>query len=177
VTSGGYTLKLELKSKAAASTATVTAINLTSKAGAAVTTSGKLQDGAKIDTSFAQNSSVACFPATENVNFNGNHVVYRTTIPSETDMTITATPSDPKLDISLYAYMVAANDTTSVPPNVPSAVTCSTGYDAKHDSNPGVAETAKLTATTHSYTVYIGVAGANGTTSGSFDLKVENKAR
>lgn len=177
VTSGGYTLKVELKTKAAAPTAVLVPIALESKADGVVTAKGKLDGGAKVDLKFASNSSVACFPATENLNFDGNHVLYRTTIPPYSDMTITATPSDPKLDVSLYAYMVSATDTKTIVPNVPSAVTCEAGYDAKTDANPGKPETVKLNALKNPYAVYIGVAGAKGTTSGAFDLKVEIKPK
>lgn len=172
VTSGGYTLKVELKTAVPVVSAVLVPIALTG--GAA---SGKLEDGGKIDLGFAAKSSVACWPATENVNFNGNHVVYRTSIPPYSDMVITATPKDPKTDLSVYAYMVGANDTKTIPPNVSSAVTCEAGYDQKTDNNPGKPESVKLNALKNPYTVYIGVAGANGTTAGAFDLKVDVKAK
>lgn len=177
VTSGGYTLKVELKTKAAVTSAVLVPIALESKPNGSVSAKGKLESGGKIDLAFASKSSVACWPATEDVNFNGNHVIYKTTLPTYTDMTITATPSDAKTDLSVYAYMVATTDTTSIPPNVASVTSCEAGYDQKTDNNPGKAETTKLNSTNHSYTVYIGVAGANGTTAGAFDLKVDLKAK
>jgi hypothetical protein len=169
---GGYTLKVELKTAVAITSAVLTPINLTSN-----NTTGKLEDGGKIDLAFAAKSSMACWPATENVNFNGNHVIYRTSLPPYTDMTITATPKDSKTDISLYAYTVATGDTKSIPPNVSSAISCEAGYDQKTDNNPGKPETVKLNSLKNPYAVYIGVAGANGTTAGAFDLKVELKAK
>lgn len=176
VTSGAYTLKIELKSKTTTTSATLVPIALSTSSGSA-TANGKLEDGGKIDLAWASNSSVACFPATKNVDFTGNHVIYRAALPSQSTMTVTATPKSSSLDLSVYAYMVADGDTTTVPPNVPSAVSCEAGYDQKNDHNPGTAETAKLNSTTHAYTVYIGVAGAAGTTSGAYDLKVDVKKK
>jgi hypothetical protein len=174
-TAGAYTLRVKIVSKQTGNVtyADVKPIVLDSKAGAVVETTGKLESGGKIPLDFASNSSVACWPATENVNFNGHHVLYRTTIPPQSEMVVTAEPSDPKLDVSVYALMVGATDTTHYPPNVPSCVSCEAGYDQKKDSNPGAAEKAKLQATTRGYNVIIGVAGANGTTAGAYKLKVD----
>jgi hypothetical protein len=173
VTTGSYTLKIELTTRAAAVvSANVVPIAIASKAGV-VETTGKLETGGVFDLAFAANSSNACWPATENVNFNGNHVLYRTTIPPQSEMTVTAVPSDSKTDVSVYAMMIGATDTTHYPPNMPSSVTCEAGYDYKKDSNPGVADSAKIQATTHSYNVIIGVAGANGAKAGAYTLKVD----
>lgn len=177
VLKGGFTLKVELKTKASVVSAVLVPTLLESKQGGSVSAKGKLESGGKIDLAFASKSSVACWPATEDVNFNGNHVVYKTTLPAYSDMTITATPSDPKTDLSVYAYLVATTDTTSIPPNVPSSVSCEAGYDQKTDNNPGKAESVKLNSVKNPYTVYIGVAGANGTAAGAFDLKVDLKAK
>jgi hypothetical protein len=177
VVGGGFTLKVELKTKAAVTSAVLVPTPLEGKPNGSVSANGKLEAGGKIDLAFASKSSVACWPATEDVNFNGNHVLYKTTLPPYTDMTITATPGDPKTDVSVYAYMVSATDTTSIPPNVTSATSCEAGYDQKTDSNPGKAESVKLNSLKNPYTVYIGVAGANGTTAGAFDLKIDLKAK
>ena len=142
-----------------------------------MSTKGKLEDGAVIDLAWAANSSMACWPATENVNFNGKHVVYRTSLPTNSNMTVTATPTDAKTDLSVYTYMVAEGDTKSLPPTVASATTCEAGYDQKTDNNPGKPETAKLNSTTHSYTVYVGVAGANGASAGAFNLDIMVKPK
>ena len=176
-TSGGFTVKVDLKSRVAVTSAKLTPIDVTSKPGGAVEVTGSLDKGGVVDLGWAANSSVACFPATENVNFAGNHVIYRTQLPKESQLVVTATPKDPKLDLSVYAYAVSTTDTTSVPPNVSQAVSCSAGYDAKNDANPGVAETAKLVSITNPYNVYIGVAGAKGFTTGDYTLKIELKAR
>lgn len=177
VTAGSYKLELELKTAATVQSATLGATEIASKAAGTVEVSGDLTKGGVIDLAWAAKSNMACFPATENVNFNGNHAVYRTSIPKQTIMTVTATPDDAKTDLSVYAYEVAATDTTSIPPNVASAVSCEAGYDAAHDNNPGKAETVSLTAITNPYNVFIGVAGANGAKTGKFKLKVTLKPR
>ena len=175
---GAYSLKVKLVTKEAGPPSQdVPPIVIASKPGAVVETTGKLESGGKFDLSFASYSSNACWPATENVNFNGNHVLYRTTIPPQSEMIVTAEPQDAKTDVSVYAMMIGATDTTHYPPNVPSCVSCEAGYDQKKDSNPGVAEKAKLQATTHGYNVIIGVAGANGTTAGNYKLKIDVHGR
>jgi hypothetical protein len=173
VREGGFTLKVELTSGSTTTSATLTPTVIASESGKTVTVNGKLETGGIIDLAWASNSSVACFPATENLNFNGNHNVYRAALPKNSDMTITVEPVDPSTDVSLYAYTVSSTDTTSIPPNVTSAVSCEAGYDAQHDHNPGAAESVKLTAISNPYNVFIGVAGAGAAKAGSYKLKVQ----
>jgi hypothetical protein len=170
---GGFTLKVELATKATVTSATLVPTVIESKAGGVVETTGKLEQGGIIDLGWAASSQVACWPATENVNFEGNHVLFRTTIPKQSEMVVTATPTSTKTDLSVYAIQLGKTDTTHVPPNLPSATSCEAGYDKKNDSNPGVAESAKLQATTNEYNVLIGVAGAKGVTAGDFKLKID----
>lgn len=177
VVTGGYTLKVELASAATVQSATLTPTLITSESGKTVTKAGNLDAGGVIDLAWAANSSVACFPATENVNFNGNHNIYRTSLPKNSEMTITVEPTDPSLDVSLYAYTVGSTDTTSIPPNVTSAVACEADYDGPHDHNPGESESVKLISITNPYNVFIGVAGAAATKAGGYKLKVELKPR
>lgn len=176
--SGGFTLKVELKSSTGTTaSAALTPIALTSEPNKTVEVTGSLGKGGKVDLAWAANSSVACFPATENANFTGNHVLYKTQIPKNSDMLVTAVPKDAKTDLSVYAYEVSTTDTTSIPPSVTRVTSCEAGYDAKKDNNPGVTESVKLTAINNPYAVYIGVVGANGTTAGDYTLKVELKSR
>lgn len=172
-TSGTFGLKLELATKAEVESATLTATNLT----VGQELASNLDKGGVLDLAWAAQSSMACFPATENVNFNGNHVLFVTDLPKQSEMTITATPDGSSTDLSLYAYTVSATGTPVLPPKVTSATTCEAGYDQKTDHNPGVAETVKLIATTNSYKVVIGVAGAGGTKTGAFKIKATTKAR
>ncbi len=177
VTAGSYRLELDLRTASTVTSANLTATAITPTPAGPLEVSGELATGGVVDLAWAAKSNVACFPATENKNFDGNHVVFRTSIPKQSDMTITATPVDGKTDLSVYAYEVSTTDTTSIPPNVASAVSCEAGYDSKADNNPGVAESVKLNAINNPYNVFIGVAGANGTKAGKFKLKVELKPR
>lgn len=173
VTSGEYTLSVELKAATEVQSAKLTTTPM--EVGRDV--SGDLSKGGVIDLAFAAKSSMACWPATENLNFTGNHVLYSLSLPKQTEMTITATPDSSSTDLSLYAYTVSSTGTAALPPDVSSAVSCEAGYDQKTDHNPGVAETVKLIATTNSYQVIVGVAGAGTTKSGTFKLKATTKAR
>lgn len=129
-----------------------------------------LAAGSTIGLDWADESAVACFPGTENLNFDGSHVFYWFAQPENSILTVTATPED-GVDSSVYAIQSA--DRYEVPPDVVAAVSCESGYDAQTDSNPGEADSVQLTATTNSYDVLIGVAGAGGTTSGTVTLTLE----
>ena len=77
--------------------------------GKSVTVSGKLENGAPMDDlTWASNSSMACFPATQNERFRGPHVLYHTQIPARSIMTITVTPKDTSKDLSIYAFVGTA---------------------------------------------------------------------
>lgn len=177
VVAGGYTLKIELTTKAEVQSATLVPVAVESKSGSVVSVKGKLESGGKIALDWAANSSMACWPATENANFNGNHTLFTTTLPPYSDLQITAVPLDPKLDLSVYSYMTSATGTPGLPPGISSALSCEAGYDAKKDSNPGASETVKQIALKNGYKVVIGVAGANGAAAGAFELKVDVKPK
>jgi hypothetical protein len=178
ITSGDFTLQIDLKVAAAAPTGKITkATKVTAKPNGAVEVNGSLNGGTQIALAWAANSSVACFPATQNDQFDGNHVAFETAIPAHAEMTITATPKDSSTDISLYAYMMGTTG-NYLPPNVPTALSCEASYGTKNYKNPynpGQPETVKLNAIAHPYKVIIGVAGAKKLTSGSFTLKIELK--
>ena len=125
--------------------------------------------GSTIDLDWADESDVACFPGTENLNFDGSHVFFWFAQPESSTLTVTATP-EPGIDSSVYVIQSASR--YEVPPDVVSAVACEAGYDAQADNNPGEADIATVTATTNPYDVLIGVAGAGGTTSGSVTLSL-----
>ena len=129
-----------------------------------------LSDGQAIDLDWADESDVACFPGTENLNFDGNHVFFWYAQPEGSVLTVSIQPDD-DVDASVYAIQ-SAGERYEVPPDVVSAVSCESGYDAQTDSNPGEAESVQLTATTVGYDVLIGVAGAGGTTSGTVTLSL-----
>jgi hypothetical protein len=175
---GQFDLKVEMVSTASTGSMTpLVATVVESKPNQTVTVTGDVSRGSTIDLGWATKSTTACFPATQNDNFQGKHVLYRTSIPKHSEMVISAVPGDPKLDISLYAYEVGSTDTTTVPPTMSRCVTCEASYDAQKHSNPGATETVKLNAIQNPYNVFIGVAGVKGVASGAFTLKIETKTK
>ncbi len=139
---------------------------------ATVSHNGNLSEGDAYNLDFASTSSMACVPATENLNFSGSHVIFATEQPPHSELTITVEPKTPGLDVSLYAYQIGTTFHYT-PLDVTSAVTCEAGYDAQKDSNPGETESVKLTAINNPYNVVIGVAGPQGVTAGEFTLRLD----
>jgi hypothetical protein len=142
------------------------------------TITGDLSEGAQIDLDFADNSSVACWPGTENVNFQGNHVIYALdTLFGAEDGRATVdfkvTPDSADTDVSIYAIQ-QHKESFVVPPETSSVVGCEAGYDAQNDSNPGEAEETPFPTVTveKAYNVLVVVAGAEGHTSGGYTLEV-----
>ena len=140
---------------------------------------GDLAEGAVIsDLSWASTSSMACWPATENTYFTGNHVFYVTSIPPHAELTLTVIPDDPNQNMSIYGYQVGLNNTL-MPPDIATCVACES--ERKWD-RPKTGRTQDHTrsiyfnSTTDSYRIVIGVAGANGLKTGKFKLKVVLKA-
>jgi predicted Holliday junction resolvase-like endonuclease len=136
---------------------------------------GKLSDGAKIqDLTWASNSSVACFPATKNQKFSGNHVLYTTTIPKRSEMFIKVVPKNKNQNFSLYAYEVGVTN-KQLPPNLNSCVTCEADYkwDRKwKGKTQDHTREVRLNAINNPYKVVIGVVGANGLATGEFTLEI-----
>ena len=132
---------------------------------------GDLSDGSVLDNlDWADQSDVACWPGTENLNFTGAHLLYWIDQPEDTTLTAGVSP-DVDVDVSIYVLQMGTTR-FEVPPDVVSVVSCEAGYDQTNDSNPGESETAAVIATTNPYNVVIGVAGAGGATSGGFTLTV-----
>ncbi|MEZ5307867.1 MAG: hypothetical protein R2684_12050 [Pyrinomonadaceae bacterium] len=145
--------------------------------------SGDLKDGAKLSSlTWAERSSVACFPGTRFEMFNGNHVFYRITLPAASSMKITLTPKD-DAKINLYALRQGMND-QKTPPDVTSAISCEASYpiyanlpSGKRVQNKDTGRKVEYISVGSPYSILIGVAGANGLASGEFDLNVEIKPR
>lgn len=140
---------------------------------------GDLSTGAPLSTlDWASTSSMACWPATENTYFNGNHVFYVTTIPAKAELTVTVIPDDPNVNLSIYGYQVGKGN-NAMPPNISSCVACES--ERKWD-RPRVGKTQNHTrsvyfnSTTNDYRIVIGVAGANGLKTGTFKVKFDLKA-
>jgi hypothetical protein len=143
-----------------------------------VTISGDLAKGKIIqDLSWASNSSNACFVATQNIKYRGNHVFYATTIPPHSIMNISVTPTDEKGDLSIYAYM--SGDHYLVP-DLPQCITCEADY--KWDGqwkNKVQTHERKLefsNPTNNTYNILIGISAPKGVTTGQFNLEVKVKS-
>lgn len=151
-----------------------------SKSNDSVTVAGDLAKGAIMeDISWAANSSNACFPATQNLKFRGNHVLFATTIPPRSILTITVTPTDANGDLSLYGYMMGATEYRVVP-NLPSCITCEA--DHKWDRPwKGKVQTSERkiefqNPTQNTYNIVIGVTAPKDVTTGQFNLKLKLKS-
>ncbi len=140
-------------------------------------TEANLTRGACTNLGWADNSSVACFPGTESDMFDGHHLFFALDEPMgpNSELSITATPSRAITDLSIYAYMMGVNQCL-VPPAVGGVLTCEASYAPFNTTNPGESENVSLNNPTgNSYNVLIGVAGANGLSSGDFTLSVTER--
>ncbi len=144
---------------------------------------GNLKDGAQMDLNWAAQSNVAAFPGTRFEMFNGNHKLYRVTLPAASKIDITLTPEAGKL-INLYALRLGVDD-QSVPPNIQSAISAEASYPRyanlgggrkTSNSDDGVRKIDFMSISSP-YTILIGVAGANGLTDGNYKLQVNITGR
>lgn len=177
---GGYSLKVDLKSRVIDNTPQETLKIYSAKAekGKTVAYAGDLADGTPIrDLSWASNSSVACFPATQNSKFNGNHIFFVTEIPPYSKMSITVIPDDKNANMSIYAYQ---DGTTSkaFPPELPRCVTCEAEHKwdyPKSGKTQDHTRTVHLNAIRNPYRVVIGIAGAEGLAKGKFKVQIKTE--
>ena len=125
---------------------------------------GDLSEGGILsDLDWAQNSSVACWPGNEHINFMGNHVFYSVDQDPHTLVTATVTPASADVDVNVYILQQTEGN-SQVPPNV--TAWCG-GVPAVNRLNPG-RRFCELTAINKSYYNVIGVAGPEGVVSGGF---------
>ncbi len=175
---GGYTLKIKMKTKVSNNSEQKALKMYTAKSerNKTMSYSGNLAEGVKInDLSWASKSSVACFPATQNKKFNGNHIIYITEIPARSYMEIKVIPKNKKANMSLYAYTVGTSSTAMVP-NLSSCVTCEADHKwdyPKRGKTQNHTRSVKLNSINNPYKVVIGVAGANGLTQGDFIIQIK----
>ena len=133
---------------------------------------GDLAEGTILtDLDWAQNSSVACWPGNEHINFMGSHVFFSTSQDPHSLLTATVTPSSADLDVNVYILQQAVGN-FQVPPDVTSVISCEVGFPQSTDSNPGESDSAQVIAINKSYEIVIGVAGPEGVTSGEFTLEI-----
>lgn len=177
---GAYTLKIEYKSRVenTAEQQPLKVYRAKSEKGKTLAYSGNLNEGVKIqDLSWAANSSVACFPATQNHKFTGNHVFYITEIPTRSKMYITVIPDNPKDNFSIYSYMTGVNSEV-LPPNISSCLSCEAEHKwdrPKRGKTQDHTRTVYQNAINNPYRVVIGVAGAEDLTEGGFTLQIKTE--
>lgn len=179
---GDYTLEIDLKSRVE-NTDEQKPLKIYSAAvekGKIITYTGNLADGCKInDLSWASRSSTACFPATQNSKFTGNHIFFVTEIPKYSDMEITVIPDNKNDNMSIYAYQ---DGTTSnvYPPELSTCVSCEAEHKwdyPKKGKTQDHTRTVYLNAINNPYRVVIGIAGADGLTTGTFKLQIKVTAK
>ncbi len=145
--------------------------------------SGNIKAGQVVDLKWAERSSVACFPGTRFEMFSGNHVFYRVTLPAASSMKVTVVPTDAKA-INLYALR-QGSASQDAPPNISSAISCEASYPIYANLGGGKTVRNKDDGTrkieyisvNSSYSILIGVAGAQGLTEGDFTLRIEINPR
>lgn len=142
---------------------------------------GNLSEGEVIsDLSFAWNSSVACFPATQSQKFTGTHVFYESVIPKYSELEVTVIPDDPQANFSIYAYEVGVGN-ESLPPNLPRCIRCEVDHKWDRPWKGKVQDhtrTAKnLVAINRPYKVVVAVVGADGLNEGAYKLQFKLKSR
>jgi hypothetical protein len=139
---------------------------------------GSLKDGVKLKSlAWASMSSNACFPATQNAKFTGNHVFFVTELPPHSIMTVTVKPRNAITDLSIYGYQIAPNKVI-LPEDLRSCVTCEADHKwdyPKRGQTQTSARSIRFNAIGNSYKVFIGIAGAHGLTEGDFTLEVSLK--
>jgi hypothetical protein len=180
--SGAYTLKIDLKSRIENTEAQqpLKVYSAHAEIGKTLAYGGDLNEGVKLQNlDWADNSSVACFPGTQNAKFTGNHLFFVTEIPRQSIMEITLIPEDKNANFSLYAYQ---DGTTSkvMPPELSSCVSCEADHkwDRPHKGKTqDHTRSVSLNAINNPYRVVIGVTGADGLSSGKFQIQIKTKAR
>jgi hypothetical protein len=151
-----------------------------SKGNDSVIVSGDLAKGKIIeDLTWASSSSNACFVATQNTKFRGNHVFFATSIPPHSIMNISVTPKDAAGDLSIYAYMSGQQEHYLVP-DLPSCITCEADYKWdgvwKNRVQTSERKVEFNNPTGETYNILIGVTAPKGVTSGEFNLKIKLKS-
>ncbi|MGQ0737678.1 MAG: hypothetical protein ACT4OJ_01335 [Bacteroidota bacterium] len=151
-----------------------------SKSNDSAVVAGDLSTGALMnDLSWASSSANACFVATQNTKFRGNHVLYASTMPPKSVMTISVMPSGNEANLSMYGYMIGSTEFRVVP-NLPSCVTCEADYKWDRPVKNKV-QTSERTIelrnpTNNSYNIVIGVAGPKDVTTGQYNLMIKLKS-
>ncbi len=135
-----------------------------------------IKNGVKIaDLSWAWNSSVACFPETQKENYTGNHLLFETEIPANSEMTVTLIPKKSGTKLSLYGYQIGVNNKAIVP-KLSSCVTCEADNNQAGRAKNNI-RSIRFNAIQRPYKIMIGIAGVKGLTEGEFDFQILVKSR
>lgn len=145
-----------------------------------VSIEGNLSDGIDMpDLSWAWNSAVACFPATQASKFTGHHVLYGLDLPAYTELEISVIPADKSADFSLYAYQVGSIQDNNIVPNLSQCIRCEADhkwdYKMKGKVQDHTRHVRNILAINNPYQVVIGVVGSNGVKEGAFTLRINRK--
>lgn len=146
-----------------------------------VSAEGNLSDGIDMpDISWAWNSAVACFPATQAAKFTGTHVLYAIDLPAYTELEIDLIPAEKSANFSLYAYVVGTVSDKNTVPNLSQCIRCEADhkwdYKVKGKTQDHRRHVRDILAISNPYQVIIGVVGADGLKEGAYRLEVRRKA-
>ncbi|MFT6398136.1 MAG: hypothetical protein ACJAYU_002891 [Bradymonadia bacterium] len=151
--------------------ASVRVLPLNTRVDGTATASGDISTGQCTGLDFAEDSSIACFPATQFDDFAGNQVFFALAEPLRADsiLKVTVTPTD-GADLHVYGYR-SNTDQFYVPPAVGSVISCEAGYSP---NERGVPETIEFqNPGTREHNVFFAVSGPTDVTAGAFDILVE----
>lgn len=139
-----------------------------------VTVEGSLKNGTLMDSlGWASRSTTACFPATQNSKFTGNHILFVTQMPARSILKVTVKPKKSGFNLSIYGYQLGVGRIV-LPKDLQSCVSCEAEHKwdyPKKGKTQDDSRTILLNTIANPYSVVIGVAGANGLTDGDFTLE------
>ena len=139
-----------------------------------VTVEGTLKKGTLMESlSWASRSTTACFPATQNAKFNGNHVLFVTQMPPRSILKITVKPKNNGVNLSIYGYQLGLGRLV-LPKDLSSCVSCEAEHKwdyPKKGKTQDDSRTISLNTIANPYSVVVGVTGANGLTDSDFTVE------
>lgn len=139
-----------------------------------VTVEGSLKNGKIMESlGWASRSSTACFPATQNLKFNGNHVLFVTNMPPHSILKITVKPKKSGVNLSIYGYQLA-NNQIILPKDLERCTSCEAEHKwdyPKRGKTQDDSRTISLNSIGNPYSIVVGITGANGLTEGDFTLE------
>ncbi len=129
---------------------------------------GNLAAGTEITLDWAEQPEVACWPATENDNFEGPHVFFEISKEGFGDIFIEVQPES---DVDVSIYTIEFSDEVQEPPNVTGSHRCEASYADVTGSNPGQPEAVELQGFPEK-TILLGVSGPSTEDTGTFEVNI-----